>query len=87
MWGRTAALFDSLKVSHKSSYRVHLNQYDVIKINIQVFLSKHRNINELLSVLQERVITELRLAYSCVAKGEIQLDWAMDSIFTAIHLR
>jgi hypothetical protein len=77
----TTALFDSLKISLISSYHIHLNQYDVIKINMQDFLSKHRNIGELLSVLQERVIAELRLAYSCVAKDEIQLDWAMDSIF------
>ena len=34
----TEELFDSLKISKESSYREHLNQYDVIKINMQEFL-------------------------------------------------
>ena len=33
----TSALFDSLKISREASYREHLNQYDVIKINMQEF--------------------------------------------------
>ena len=30
----TSAMFAGLKISHASSYREHLNQYDVIKVNM-----------------------------------------------------
>lgn len=36
----TSSLFDNLKISKEASYHEHLNQYDVIKINMQSFLSK-----------------------------------------------
>ena len=35
----SSSLFASLKISGAASYHVHLNQYDVIKVNIQEFLS------------------------------------------------
>ena len=35
----TAPLFDKLKIAGEASYKEHLNQYDVIKINMQSFLS------------------------------------------------
>lgn len=33
----SASLFDSLKISKSVSYQKHRNQYDVIKVNMQVF--------------------------------------------------
>ena len=35
----TRALFDKLMISQAQSYKEHLNQYDVISINMQQFLS------------------------------------------------
>lgn len=35
----TRALFDKLMISQAQSYKEHLNQYDVIRINMQQFLS------------------------------------------------
>ena len=35
----TSALFDGLKIGKTDSYKAHLNQYNVLKINIQEFLS------------------------------------------------
>ena len=34
----SASLFDSLKIGKSVSYQKHRNQYDVIKVNMQVFL-------------------------------------------------
>ena len=39
-------LFRSLKISKAESYRAHLNQYDVIKVNIQEFLSMTGSMDE-----------------------------------------
>lgn len=35
----TAMLFDNLKIATADSYKEHLNKYDVIKVNVQEFLS------------------------------------------------
>jgi hypothetical protein len=77
----TSALFDGFKISEDPSYREHLNQHDVIQINMQDFLSHHRNIDDMLSTLQLRVIAELRLTYPCVEQDEVHLDLAMKSVF------
>ena len=48
----SAGLFDGLAISQTDSYKKHLNQYDVIKINMQEFLSETCNIDEMLSMLR-----------------------------------
>ena len=35
------ALFDALQIAKDASYVQHLNQYDVLKINMQDFLSEN----------------------------------------------
>ncbi len=55
----TSALFDGLAVSQCETYREHLNQYDVIKINMQEFLSATRSMPEMLGMLQKYVRFDL----------------------------
>ena len=47
----SASLFDSLKISKAASYQQHLNQYDVIKVNMQEFLSMTHSMDEMLTML------------------------------------
>ena len=75
-----AALFNNLKISKAESYREHLNQYDVLKINIQEFLSSTHDVDSLLTVLQKRILSELKLAYPEIVE-ENNLVWAMMDIF------
>ena len=42
------ACFASLKISGAASYHVHLNQYDVIKVNMQEFLSMTHDMDDML---------------------------------------
>ena len=42
-----SSLFDSLKISKTISYQAHRNQYDVIKVNIQEFLSVTQSVDEM----------------------------------------
>ncbi len=51
----TSALFDALKISKSASYREHLNQYDMIKINMQTFLSAAVSVEAMLERLQKYV--------------------------------
>lgn len=55
----SALLFDSLKISKSDSYQKHRNQYDVIKVNIQEFLSMTQSMDEMLSMLQKYLIFDL----------------------------
>ncbi|MDR0929335.1 MAG: ATP-binding protein [Oscillospiraceae bacterium] len=81
----TSALFTGLKIGNDPSYQDHLNRHDVIKINMQSFLSKYRNIDEMLASLQKRIIAELRISYPCISENEIHLDWAMEAAFASTH--
>jgi len=76
----TAELFDGLKISQASSYREHLNQYDVLKINMQEFLSATHSMDEMLALLQRRIIAELKRKYPEYVE-EPQLMFAMQDIY------
>ena len=45
-------LFVDLKISADPDFRTHLNQYDVIRINVQEFLSASESMDEMLSILK-----------------------------------
>lgn len=55
----TSGLFGKLDISHAKSYQEHLNQYDVIKINMQEFLSMAHSVDEMLSMLSRYLIFDL----------------------------
>ncbi len=77
----TSALFDGLKISKAASYREHLNQYDVIKINMHEFLSATHDVDKMLEVLQKRIIMDLKICYPEIAEAE-NLIWAMMDIYS-----
>lgn len=62
----TAQLFEHLKIADADSYREHLNKYDVIKINMQEFLSVTNSVEEMLSRLKDYVSFDLLDEYENV---------------------
>ena len=77
----TSALFDGLKISGDPSYRKHLNQYNVLKINMQEFLSITHSMSEMLALLQSELIRELKKLADDVRTA--QLVWAMQDVYAA----
>ena len=59
----TEELFQNLMISKDSSYRENLNQYDVIKINMQEFLSLSGTIEEMLQMLRDYLLSDFKEAY------------------------
>lgn len=60
-------LFRNLAISKDSSYKENLNQYDVIKINMQEFLSMSGTMEEMLEMLKNILYWILRkLIRKCV---------------------
>ena len=76
----SSKLFDSLSIRRTESYREHLNQYDVIKINMQEFLSATNSMDEMLQILQSRIISDLKYTYSDYVQIN-NLMFAMQDIF------
>ncbi len=75
-------LFSGLEISRDKSFEKHLNQYDTIFLNMQEFLSRSANIQELLRRVKEKVIRELIRQYPDVELyDEHDLAETMQDIF------
>ena len=75
-------LFKNLHISQSTSFKEHLNQYDVIKINMQEFLSNSGSVGEMLELLQTRLVRELKNKYPEYVEGG-NLIFAMQDVFAA----
>ena len=78
----TEELFADLKIREVESFRKHLNQYDVIRINMQEFLSITHDMDEMLSMLQKRLLRELKKQYPEYIDGDY-LIFAMKDVFSS----
>ena len=77
----TKELFQSLKIKSTKDYEKHLNQYDVIHIDIQWFLANCYNSNKIVSFLSDSVISELRDIYPDILPlGELSLPDSLSRI-------
>ena len=76
-------LFASFKISKCLSFPQHLNQYDVLKINIQEFLSEAHSMDEMLVMLQKYLIFDLMDHFETVRfRDEHNLIQVMKDIYS-----
>ena len=79
----SAQLFDSLKISKADSYQTYRNQYDVIKVNMQEFLSMTHSMDEMLTMLQKYLIFDLMEHFEDVRfRDENNLIQVMKDIYS-----
>ena len=79
----TEELFQNLAISKESSYKENLNQYDVIKINMQEFLSLSDTIEEMLQMLKDYLILDFKETYhEAHFRDEKNLIQVMKDIFS-----
>ena len=79
----TNELFENLKISKDQSYRENLNRYDVIKINIQEFLSMTGTVEEMLEMLKNYLISDFKEAYpKILLRDEKNLIQVMKDVFS-----
>ena len=80
----TEKLFDNLEISQDQSYKKHLNQYDVLKINMQDFLSAAHCVDDMLKMLSNDIIKDFSLEYSEVNfRDENNLMRVMQDVYAA----
>lgn len=56
-------LFSKLKIAQTELFENHLNQYNVIRINMLNFLNESNNVMEMIEFIEEDLIDELKNAY------------------------
>ena len=61
--GDSKELFSNLKIAKDTDFEKYLNKYDTIFLNMQDFLSRSNNIQELMERVRKIVLRELRSAY------------------------
>ncbi len=84
----TSALFDNLKIAADESYREHLNKYDVIKINMQEFLSATHDVDEMLAMLKKYVMFDLFEQYDNIRfRDENNFVQVIKDIYTIKYRR
>lgn len=75
-------LFQDLEISQDDLFETHLNQYDVILLNIPQLLRRVENPKELSACIEERVIAEIRVVYPAfVDSSEKSLPDALASVY------
>lgn len=78
----TKELFHDLKISSTEGYEKHLNQYDVLKINMQEFLSATSDIESMMRMVSEYLIYDLKEQYTKVRfRDEKNLVQVMKDIY------
>ncbi len=79
----TEELFQNLAISEDKSYKENLNQYDVIKVNIQEFLSMSGTIEEMLEMLRDYLISDFEETYPKVRfRDKRNLIQVMKDVFS-----
>jgi len=53
------ALFKNLTIAKHPTYEKHLNKYNVLMVNVQMFLSQNESVKEMINDLQSTIISEL----------------------------
>ena len=56
----SAAMFAPFKIAHDASFEKHLNQYNVIRINMANFMSRGENMQQILDYLCKRLVHEIK---------------------------
>ena len=75
-------LFQNLEIEKEESYMEHLNQYDVIFINVQQFLRKSGSMDNLIYCMEHNILEDLKQAYPAFVKtDETHLPDALESIY------
>ena len=77
------ALFAGLKIEKEETFATHLNQHNVIRLDVQQFLCKVSHLDIFINKMQEEVIKELRKEYGeCFVVDEYGLAGVLRQIFS-----
>jgi hypothetical protein len=70
----SGSLFADLEIAKDPSFEEHLNKYDVIYLDMTLFISTSRDVREVVETVQRAVIRELEEEYPQVKTSEVLVD-------------
>ena len=73
-------MFSKYKIARADSFEKHLNKYNVIRLDIQKFANRTETVEDMLELLQKRVINELKREFE-IDEEESDLTYVLESIF------
>ncbi|MGN1087399.1 MAG: AAA family ATPase, partial [Porcipelethomonas sp.] len=73
-------MFSKYKIAKADSFERHLNQYHVIRLDMQKFANRSDTVDDMLQLLQKRVINELKQEFE-INEEETDLTYVLESIF------
>ena len=74
------ALFSRFRISKMLDYPKHLNQHNVIHVDIQKFLSRTKSIQHLLEFMQQRILKEMKRTFPSIDPAENSLITALEDL-------
>ncbi|MDR0949797.1 MAG: ATP-binding protein [Lachnospiraceae bacterium] len=78
-------IFQSLKIAEDAKFEEHLNQYDVIYINIQQYLFGLADLKDLCTIIQSSIQKELKDEYGVfLQEDKSKLSAALSTVFAQI---
>ncbi|MDD6827765.1 MAG: AAA family ATPase, partial [Oscillospiraceae bacterium] len=81
------AMFSSLKISESDSFEKHLNRYDVIRINMQEFLNKAGNTEQMTDLISKAVGRDIFRKYPDVDYFDKSvLSYVLDDVFSEYNI-
>lgn len=79
--------FEQLKIAKHASFEKHLNRYNVIFINMQNFLSRTHDVNQMIERIQKGVMKDLKRAYPDMNDmDDADLDEVLYDIYEATRI-
>ena len=79
----TEKMFSGLEISKCPDFYEHLNKYDVIKINMQEFLSMSETVEEMLQMLKDYLVSDFKEAFREIQfRDEKNLIQVMKDVFS-----
>ena len=75
-------LFSKFKIAETADFEKHLNQYNVIYVDMQKFLSRTKDIHEMLAFMQKRVLKEMKREFPCIELEEESLITALEDLYS-----
>ena len=81
----SSKIFNDLKISQIVLYSKHLNQHNVIHLNMQDFLSYTHDIDKMITLLTRRIINDIKQSYNIELFDESILSMSLEDIYSVTN--
>lgn len=78
-------IFNDLKISQTEIYQKHLNQHNVIHVNMQDFLGYTHDVGKMIILLTRRIINDLKKSYNVELFDESILSMSLEDVYSATN--